>query len=919
MKSETIDTTLTPLVLTFRDIDAGMLAQVGGKAANLGELTRAGFPVPPGFCVTTEAYAHAASGAGLEPILERLATLWAGDSAQLEACAAEARSRLLAVSIPSEIVEAVTSAYQALQSEQSVPAATIASGDHFAPGVPIPVAVRSSATAEDLPFASFAGQQDTYLNIVGIEAVLDAVRRCWASLWTDRAVNYRASNAIDPRSVRLAVVVQRMVDAQVAGVLFTANPLTGRRHQAVIDASPGLGEAVVSGAVNPDHFVINSTTGEIVERRPGDKLVAIRSIPGGGTRRVELAGQTSEMCISDEQVRALAQLGVRVENHYGSPQDTEWAIDDGGRLWLTQARPITTLFPLPASAPVSDEELRVYLSVSVLQGVYRPFTPMGIQAFRLISSAAARFATGKLPENPLTGLPFLVDIAQRLFLDATALLRNSLGRAVVTRLLRGMEAQSGVIFEGLLSDPRLAPATTSKGATIRKLLPIALRTGIPPRFVGALLRPRAARGKFASLEAYLRERDTYSSSTERLDAFERHILLDIGRIARTVMPVAFGGIAAAVFAPRLMKRIATPDEVQAVLRSLPHNPTTEMDLSLWNLARQIQSEPAAADMVKNTPPENLARAYREEQLPPLLQDRLTEFLRTYGHRGVAEIDLGLARWSEDPTHILGVLANYLQISNPDLAPDAQFQRGAREAEAMARELIQRARRKGWFYSKLVQLTLTRIRELTGTREFPKYFFILLFTRCRELLWPVGEELALAGRLEKAEDIFFLTLPEARAALAGEDLRPLVRERRASYDYELKRRHIPRVLLSDGTEPAAGQRSLAGDAENMLTGSPASAGVITAKARVIMDPVGARLEPGEILVAPSTDPGWTPLFLSAGGLVMEMGGSMSHGSVVAREYGIPAVVGVHGATEHIATGQRITVDGSNGTVIIEPEE
>lgn len=896
--------TLAPLVLTFQEIDASMLAQVGGKAANLGKMTRAGLPVPPGFCVTTTAYEQATSEAGLEPILEQLASTRADERAQLENCAAAARSKLLAITMPDEIVKAVTQAYQL-----------------FAPNTPIPMAVRSSATAEDLPFASFAGQQDTYLNIVGIEALLDAVKRCWASLWTDRAVSYRASNQIDHRTVRLAVVIQQMVEAEVSGVLFTANPLTGHRRQAVIDASPGLGEAVVSGAVNPDHFVVNTTSGEIIERHLGDKRVVIRSTPEGGTQRVELAEGSNEACISDEQVRALARLGARVEAHYGAPQDTEWAIDASNQLWLTQARPITTLFPLPANAPTTDDELRVYLSISVLQGVYQPLTPMGIQTFRLISSAVAAFVLGKPTRNPVAGIPFLIDSGQRLFFDVTPVLRNAFGRDVVIQLMQGMEAQSSAIFKQLITDPRLAPATMAKGPTLRKLLPIALRTKIPLRVLGALLRPQAALRKLAGIEAYLRQQDTASSgasATDRLNTFERSISLNIVQVIGKVFPVALAGIVAAVLAPRLMKKIATRDEVQTVLRGLPHNPTTEMDLSLWALAQRINADPAAAYKVRNTPPERLAQAYHEGQLPSLLQQGLAEFLKTYGHRAVAEIDLGLPRWSEDPTHILGVLVNYLRIDNPELAPDVQFKRGAQAADAMIIELTQRARRVNWFYGKMVHFNLQRIRELTGTRETMKYCAILLFAHYRKLLWSVGEELILAGRLEKAEDIFFVTLPEAQKALTGEDLRALVRERRATYEHELGRRYLPRILLSDGTEPIV-ERRTSEMSDGMLRGTPASAGTITGRARVIMDPVGAHLEPGEILVAPSTDPGWTPLFLAAGGLVMEMGGSMSHGSVVAREYGIPAVVGVHGATERIATGQRITVDGSNGEVVIEQEE
>ena len=891
----------TDIVLPFNAIDHDSLALVGGKGANLGEMTRAGLPVPPGFCVTTTAYAQVAEGADLATILEELANTRADDTARLAELATGARASFLAAPVPPAIITAITEAYQELGK-----------------GRAIPVAVRSSATAEDLPFASFAGQQDTYLNIVGIAAVLEAVKRCWASLWTDRAVSYRQSLGIDHSTVRLSVVVQQMVDAVAAGVLFTAHPLTGKRRQAVIDASPGLGEAVVSGAVNPDHFVVNTTTGEIVERRLGDKRVVIRATPGGGTQRVELAERNDEACISDEQVRALARLGARVEAHYGSAQDTEWAIDSSGHLWLTQARPITTLFPLPANAPTTDDELRVYFSLSVAQGVYRPLTPMSLQTFRLISSAVATFVLGRPPQNPLAGLPFLADIGQRLFIDATPILRNALGRELVIRLLQNMEARSAVIFKHLVTDPRLASGTTSKWSALRKLLPVVIRTKIPLLMVRALLRPEAARKRLASLEAQLRQQSTVSpgaSSNDRLAAFERRISLDVVRVVRTVFPAAFAGIGSAALATGLLKGIASPDEVQAVLRGLPHNPTTEMDLSLWALAQQIRADRAVAGKVSKTPPEQLAQEYREGQLPPLLQQGLAEFLRTYGHRGVAEIDLGLARWSEDPTHILGVLANYLQLKNMELAPDVQFERGAQAAQAMVMELTQRARRKGWIYGKLVSFDLKRIRELAGIREVPKYFFVLAFARGRELLWPVGEELAQAGRLEKAEDIFFVTLPEARAALAGEDLRSLVRERRASYDHELSRRHVPRVLLSDGTEPSA-ERHTTEMGDGTLRGTPASAGMVTAKARVVLDPAGARLEPGEILVAPSTDPGWTPLFLTAGGLVMEMGGAMSHGSVVAREYGIPAVVGVPGATEHISTGQRITVNGSAGIVRIE---
>jgi phosphohistidine swiveling domain-containing protein len=883
------------LILPFTAIDRSALTVAGGKAANLGELLRAGFPVPAGFCVTTAAYDLVAADAGLEPTLVALAGTQPEDTARLAALAKEARSHLSDAIVPDFLRQAIAEAYEGL-------------GD----GELVPVAVRSSATAEDLPQASFAGQQDTYLNVAGVESLLDAVRRCWASLWTDRAVSYRATNAIDPHSVRLAVAVQRMVEASVAGVLFTANPVTGKRREAVIDANPGLGEAVVSGMVNPDHFVANTTTREVVERRLGDKRVAIMAGSGGGTERVELDTGEDKASLSDGQVLALAKLGERVEEHYGMPQDTEWAIDDDGRIWLLQARPITTLFPLPERAPTSEEDLRVYFSFSVAQGVYRPLTPMGIQTFRLITSAVATLA-GRPPRNTYEGATFFTESAGRIFADITPVLRSKQGRRLFKWVMRNMEARTVPIVRHLAADPRLAPAPTPIRPVLRTILLVFVRGRIPLRVVEALARPEKARARAARVVAQFRAaNDIPPDAAERLFAAERLLLSGPQDMLPNVPPVFAAGLAANALAGKLLGGLATEDERRVAMRALPHNPTTEMDLALWELAKETRVDPDIARMLDETPPERLAEGYRDGSLPPKLQTSLADFLRLYGHRGVAEIDLGLPRWSEDPTYILGVLANYLRLDDPEAAPDVQFARATREAEQMVGELTRRAAREGRLRGVLVKFLLGRARALSGLREMPKFCIILLMARARELLLSVGAELAEAGRLQSTGDIFFLSMPEAWAVLAGEDLRPSIRDRRVVYEQETRRKHVPRLLLSDGTEPAAARQNAAGT-DGVLRGTPASGGVVTQKARVILDPGEASLEPGEILVAPSTDPGWTPLFLTAGGLVMEMGGPMSHGAIVAREYGIPAVVGVPDATELIETGRRITVDGSAGEV------
>ncbi|MFF2842188.1 PEP/pyruvate-binding domain-containing protein [Paenarthrobacter sp. NPDC057981] len=883
-----------------------MLPDVGGKAANLGELASAGLPVPPGFCLTTEAYRRALSASGLDEVCEALKSTSTADLPGLNLLAGRARSLVLEAGLPSDIAAAVRSAYQGLGNEA-------------------PVAVRSSATAEDLPFASFAGQQDTYLNVVGVDSVLDAVGRCWASLWTDRAVTYRATNGIDHASAALAVVVQVMVDSVAAGVMFTANPVTGKRSEAVIDGSPGLGEAVVSGAVNPDQYVVDLASSAILKRTLGDRQVEIRSVPGGGTERRERAHQERfandgiQPCLSDRQIRELAGLGRLVEQHYGAPQDTEWALDANGKLWLTQARPITTLYPLTTRTPPVPG-VHAFLNFSLAQGLTRPLTPGGLAGIRLIASCVAGTAGFAIPD-PRSGPPPYYEAGQRIFFDLTSVLRSRVGRKIVPRVFDVMEARSATLMRGLFEDPRFSVTIKTPLKLIRHVAPVAAKYRVPELILRGLFSPDAAMQRVERLNSDLRKAlavPAQATAHQRIAHVQRILGRELFATVPQLLPLPLLGFALLALVGRMLGEQASYDELQTVIRGLPNNVTTEMDLALWHLASQILEDPDAAASMAGQTAEALAAQYRDAELPAVAQSGMDAFLHTYGHRAVAEIDLGMPRWRDDPTHILGVLANYLRLQPGAGAPDEQFRKAAADADQQVAKFVARARAISPLHALVVRVALDRTRRFAGLRESPKYNLVLGLAAAREQLLLVGNELAASHRIERPGDIFFLDLDAVENALAGEDLRGAVAEHRAAYEQELRRRHIPRMLLSDGTEPEATAAARAGQRPGTLSGSPASSGLITAPARVIMDPVGAHLEPGEILVAPSTDPGWTPLFLTAGGLVMEMGGPNSHGAVVAREYGIPAVVGVPDATTRLRTGQLITVDGAAGTVSAERE-
>ena len=904
---------LDPLVLHFDQLGAEDLPRVGGKGANLGEMTRAGLPVPPGFCVTTEAFRRFVAG---DPELDsavyaRLAALAPDDVAGVRRAGEVIRERLLALPVPSEIEDALDAAWQEA-------------------GVEHAYAVRSSATAEDLPGASFAGQQDTYLNVRGREALIDALRRAWVSLFTDRAILYRAMNGFDHHDVALSAVIQRMVVPEVSGILFTADPLTGHRRITSIDAGFGLGEALVSGIISADLYRVNTRTNEIVERRIEEQKLAIKSLPEGGTETVALTPEDgSRPALTDMQALALATLGARIEAHYGTPQDIEWVIDGAGDLFVVQSRPITSLFPLPAPAP-SDDGLHVYGSVGHAQVMTDAFSPMGRSMIKVLLPFGKGGDTER--ENP-----WVSEAGGRLFFDFTPAMHFAPMRHLFLRFLGVADPLIAGAMREVVSRPEFKSGDrlVSRFDALR-----GLAHWVGPILVGVQRRlwfsDPATGLSFVedACDGLVEDAGTAmaaaASGAPRLRAAASSIGGSLSTFVRVMPPVMGSGYAARMILKKLAGARAEDGDLDAIVRGLTGNVTTEMDLAVGDLADAARMEPAVAERIAAGVPES-AIADIETMVGVSGDvgaggangvDGASDFLAAwrdymdrYGMRGPSEIDIGRKRWREDSSSLVTMVAGSL-LGEAGVHRD--HQRRMEAAGESAGERLVLAASHGLLSplrAKMARRMLALIRGGIPVREHPKFAIVRLFGLTKDALWEAAGGLESDGRLDEPGDIFWLTLGEAIDGLEDErvDLRTIVADRRET-EARYPDLRPPRVITSDGEIPEV-RHDATDHPPGALSGAAASAGVVEGVARVVMDPTETVLTPGEILIAPFTDPGWTPLFINAAALVMEVGGLMTHGSVVAREYGIPAVVGVLESTTLIETGQRVRVDGNRGFVEI----
>ncbi|MDI5972685.1 phosphoenolpyruvate synthase [Streptomyces sp. SL13] len=860
-------------VRDLHEVDETQVAVVGGKGAHLGGLTRIdGVRVPDGFCVTTDAFRRImAQEPSIGDRIDQLSRLDPDDREAIRTLSERIRRTVEEVAVPGDLAAAITGALARF-------------GERAA------YAVRSSATAEDLPTASFAGQQDTYLNVMGPAEVLRHVSRCWASLFTERAVAYRQRNGIDHRTVHMAVVVQRMVFPHAAGVLFTADPVTGHRKTATVDAGLGLGEALVSGLVNPDVFTVRH--GEVVTRAIAVKQRAVHALPAGGTQDVAVDARRQEQpALTDAQVVRLVQLGRRIEAHFGRPQDIEWCLVDEG-FHIVQSRPITTLFPIPESG---DQDPHVYVSVGHAQMMTDPMRPLGISVWQLTAMAPMHTAGG------------------RLFVDVTRRLASPASRAGLLELMGRGDPLVRDALETVLDRDDFVPSLpdAGPGGPPAGGAPAPIETD-PAVVTGLIERSRVS---VAALERGIRAKTGPALFDFLLEAFEEHkrVLTD---------PLSLQAIMAGMEATwwlndKLGEWLGEKNVADTLTLSAPGNVTSEMGLALLDVADVIRPWPQVVAFLAGVGDEGFLDELATLAGGSAARDAIVAYLDRYGMRCVGEIDITRPRWRERPTTLVPVILDNVRNFGPGAAEE-RFEQGRRKAEKKEQDVLARLRAlpDGEQKADEAKRMIDRVRTFIGYREYPKYNIISRYFVYKQALLEEAERLVRAGVLAAREDVFYLTFQEFHDVVRSNRVDDrLVRQRKDAF----RSYHAltpPRVLTSDG-EALTGAYRRDDVPAGALVGLPVSAGTIEGRARVVLDMAQADLEAGDILVTTFTDPSWSPLFVGIAGLVTEVGGLMTHGAVIAREYGLPAVVGVERATRLIRDGQRIRVHGTDGYIEILP--
>ncbi|MCH5583834.1 phosphoenolpyruvate synthase [Shimazuella sp. AN120528] len=875
---------MSSLVLDFQEMKNNQLLLVGGKGIHLGELSKIqGIQVPAGFCVTTEAYQKALEqNETFHSLLNQLTLLIVDDRDQIGKISKEIRQIIEEIEMPPEVEKAVSHYLSRFGEEHAY-------------------AVRSSATAEDLPHASFAGQQDTYLNVMEKDEILRHIKKCWASLFTDRAVIYRIQNEFDHSQVYLSVIVQRMVFPQASGILFTADPITSNRKQLSIDASFGLGEALVSGLVSADCYKVQEN--KIINKMIATKKLAIYGRKKGGIETQQIdPDQQKTQTLTDQQILQLAHIGRKIEAYFGCPQDIEWCLVDD-TFYIVQSRPITTLYPIPE---VKDKENHVYVSMGHQQMMTEPIKPLGISFFHLLT-----------PDQPLA------IAGGRMFIDLTHDLASPLSRKV---LLNAMGQSDPLIKDALLTivNRKNFIKSLPKGKKV-----LGLRNsneGMSWKLLAQVVKiyfqndPTIIPDLIKSNETSIEKLKQNIQTKTGLDLFD-FILEDYQQLRKILYnPQSLGAIMVAVYATswinkKMKKWLGEKNAADTLSLSVPNNITSEMGLALLDVADVIRPYPEVIRYLQHVKDDNFLDELVKFDGGSESRDAIHAYLTKYGMRCTGEIDITKTRWSEKPTTLIPMILSNIKNFEPD-ARNHKFEEGRQESLKKEQKLLDQLKQlpDGKRKAKKTKRMISLIRNFIGYREYPKYGMINRYFVYKQALMKEADKLVQANVISEKEDIYYLTFEELREVVRTNNLDYQIINKRKDEYKQYEKLTPPRVITSDG-EIITGKYKRKNSPAEAIVGLPVSSGVIEGRARVILKMEDANLEDGDILVTAFTDPSWTPLFVSIKGLVTEVGGLMTHGAVIAREYGLPAIVGVENATKLIKDGQRIRVNGTDGYIEI----
>lgn len=860
------------------------LSEVGGKAHSLMRMADAKLPVPPGFVLPVAFFESWFDELKKTPSWDKFSNVTEGTGAALQKACDDLKAETSKLTFDAEQKKLVEEA-----------AKKCAAGNDK-----VLFAVRSSSPEEDLAGSSFAGGYETILGVT-IAKLEDAVRRAFASCLDVRVAVYKSQHGFNVHKPSIAVVVQMQVASEIAGVGFSLNPVTNNYDEAVFNSNWGLGETVVAGLATPDTFVVNKVTGEIVQKQIGTKDTSIWLLPNGGTEERK-DPRTDVPSLTDEQVAELARMVQDVDNLYGCPMDTEWAWS-GGQLYLLQGRPITTQLQIPPDLVTEPgKPKRLYLDATIsIQGLYEPLSVMGTSFIKsALGNATAHIAGKNYTANIEDTIPFAT--AGRIYLNVSNAFELA-GKEKVLHLLRNMDNLAAKTIESVDEEEYRSHSDIKK-------FNWHLLTALPPAGLhvleARLLPEHAHRQVQQDIKKHLQSIEELTAQPSL--SFKEYANQVADRTAKFIFGHTLPLFIASRVALEKMKGAAHEEEGAAaefekLERSLPNNPTVEMGLALYHLSQLLPSDVKSADVEK---------LLKDRKLPQQFLDAWDDFIRNYGHRGALELDMKSTRYRDDYSFLLDQVLTLRDSSTPDDNPQARFDKNQQERHAAFERLCERLHSKGWLTLQRFNAWYRVFENLSGYREMHKFLLILGVDTVRQRVLKHGRDLLAAGRIDDEEQVFDLTIDDLDRALTDKnmDVRAAAKENRIYPDKLRSVSQLPTIFDSRGKilrPPAPPVKP------GEVAGTAISAGVARGKIKVLHTPDEKPLERGEILVARATDPGWTPLFVNAAAVILEIGGMLQHGALVAREYGLPCVAGVAGATTIWEDGTMVEVDGSAGII------